>query len=620
MPDEQLSEGAERVLGDARAEAERLGHEFIGSEHLLLGLLRSSDLAQSSLDAAGIDRAALTTVLESGQKRVRVRSDAPQAEGVPLSSHARRLLEAGAAGDGPLEGKLLLAALTDRRGALTRFLGDKGIPADVVIAEVATRAGLSVPVAPPPPPPREPREPRPPRPERIASEPAPKPPREEKAPRAERPPREVKQRRDEKPRRDKQERAPLEDWETRPPRPSRPPRLEVDEPAPLERRPPSVGKLAPKPKPRVSWFRMVLLLAVPASILFNYIHAAPVLVFATACLGVLPLAGFMGEATEQIAARSGPALGGLLNATFGNAAELIIAVVALQAGLVDLVKASITGSILGNLLLILGLSIVAGGVKQSQLKFNRTNAGMSAGMLVLAVVSLVLPALFKYAHPEPDARMDGLHLAEGVAVVLLITYAASLLFTLKTHRRLIGGEPHLLEGERWSMGRAIAILAVATIGIAIESEILVHATEAVTIDLGLSQMFLGLIIIPFIGNAAEHATAIMVARKGQIDLSLQIALGSSTQIALLVAPLLVFIGLFLGQPMNLVFSPFEVVILFLATLATSIVTLDGESHWFEGVQATCSVCYGRGRGVLHLGYNTAGGGGVGWFDSPPRNA
>jgi Ca2+:H+ antiporter len=210
--------------------------------------------------------------------------------------------------------------------------------------------------------------------------------------------------------------------------------------------------------------------------------------------------------------------------------------------------------------------------------------GVSAGMLCLAIVSLVLPALFMYSHPEPAARIDGIHLAEGVAVVLLLTYGASLVFTLKTHRNLIGSDTHMPEGERWSMGRAIVVLALATVGVAIESEILVHATEAVTASLGLSQMFLGLIIIPLIGNAAEHATAIMVARKGQIDLSLQIALGSSTQIALLVAPLLVFIGLFLGQPMNLVFRPFEVAILFLATLVTSIVTLDGESHWFEGVQ------------------------------------
>ena len=566
MPEQPLSEGAERVLGEARAEAERLGHEFIGSEHLLLGLLRSSDLARSSLDAAGIDREALTSMLENGQKRVRVRSDAPQAEGVPLSSHARRLLEAGAAGDGPLEAKLLLAALIDRRGALTRFLGDKGIEADAVIAEVATRAGMPVP----------PRRETQPRPER-GTEPAPTKPRQEKPPREkqERPTRQERAERPDRQRREKpeRERQPKFERSTEP----------AAEPV-IERRAPSVGKLAPKPKPKVSWFRLLLLLAVPASIVLNYLHASPILVFVSACLGVLPLAGFMGEATEQIAARSGPTMGGLLNATFGNAAELIIAIVALQAGLVDLVKASITGSILGNLLLILGLSIVAGGLKQSELKFNRTNAGMSAGMLVLAIVSLVLPALFKYSHPEPSARIDGLHLAEGVAIVLLITYAASLLFTLKTHKRLIGGEPHLLEGERWSVGRAILVLAVATVGVAIESEILVHATEAVTADLGLSQIFLGLIIIPLIGNAAEHATAVMVARKGQIDLSLQIALGSSTQIALLVAPLLVFISLFFGHPMNLVFKPFEVAILFLATLVTSIVTLDGESHWFEGVQ------------------------------------
>jgi Ca2+:H+ antiporter len=576
-----LSEGAERVLGEARAEAGRLGHEFIGSEHLLLGLLRTSDLAQASLDAAGVDRAALATALENGQKRVRVRSDAPQAEGVPLSSHARRLLDAGSAGDGPLEARVLFAALTDRRGALTRFLGEKGIEADAVIAEVATRAGIAAPA-------RQEGLPGSERQEKQAKQ-----ERQERAPRQERQDRQGQERqerqdrlkqerqeRQEKQRREREARAERPEKTARQGRPERP---AAAEPV-VERRPPSVGKLAPKPKPKVSWLRMLLLLAVPAAIILNYLHASPLLVFTAACLGVLPLAGFMGEATEQIAARSGPALGGLLNATFGNAAELIIAIVALQAGLVDLVKASITGSILGNLLLILGLSIVAGGVKQSQLRFNRTNAGMSAGMLVLAIVSLVLPALFKHSHPEPSARIEGLHLAEGVAIVLLITYAASLLFTLKTHRRLIGGEPHLLEGERWSMGRALLVLGVATVGVAVMSEILVHATEAVTAVLGLSQIFLGLIIIPLIGNAAEHATAILVARKGQIDLSFQIALGSSTQIALLVAPLLVFISLWVGHPMNLVFQPFEVAILFLATLVTSIVTLDGESHWFEGVQ------------------------------------
>jgi Ca2+:H+ antiporter len=581
MAEQPLSEGAERVLGEARAEAERLGHEFIGSEHLLLGLLRTSELAQASLDAAGVDRAALVTTLENGQKRVRVRSDAPQAEGVPLSSHARRLLDAGATGEGSLEAKVLFAALTDRRGALTRFLGDKGIEADAVIAEVATRAGIAAPV----------RQERPARPERPEKQERPaKQERQEGAPRQERHERQV-QERQERQERLKQERLERQEKQrqerqARPEkaaRQGRPERQAGAEPV-LERRPPSVGKLAPKPKRKISWFRVVLLPAVPAAIVLNYLHASPLLVFIAACLGVLPLAGFMGEATEQIASRSGPTLGGLLNATFGNAAELIIAIVALQAGLVDLVKASITGSILGNLLLILGLSIVAGGLNKHELKFNRTNAGMSAGMLLLAIVSLVLPALFKLAHPEPSARMAGLHLAEGVAVVLLITYGASLLFTLKTHKRLIGGEPHPLEGEPWSIGRAVLVLAIATVGVAVMSEILVHATEAVTADLGLSQIFLGLIIIPLIGNAAEHATAVLVARKGQMDLALQIALGSSTQIALLVAPLLVFISLFFGHPMNLVFQPFEVAILFLATLVSTIVTLDGESHWFEGVQ------------------------------------
>ena len=331
-------------------------------------------------------------------------------------------------------------------------------------------------------------------------------------------------------------------------------------------------------------FLIVTAIATVAAIVCRFTGVPPLVVFALSCLSILGLAGLLGESTEELGAYLGHRVGGILNATVGNVGEIIICVFALRAGLVDLVKASITGSILGNLLLILGLSIVAGGARKAELKFNRTNAGMSAGMLMLAIMSLVLPALFRYAHPEPGAGVAGLHLAEGVSLVLLVTYAASLLFTLKTHRRLLAGEPHPVSGKPWGLGLAVLVLALATVGIAVESEILVHATEAVTAQLGLSQVFLGLIVIPIIGNAAEHATAITVARKGQIELSLQIALGSSTQIALLVAPLLVFVGLFLGQPMNLVFTPFEVAILFLATLSTSIVTLDGESHWFEGVQ------------------------------------
>ncbi len=309
---------------------------------------------------------------------------------------------------------------------------------------------------------------------------------------------------------------------------------------------------------------------------------SPLLLFVLSCVAVVPLASFMGEATEHLARQSGPALGGLLNATFGNAAELIIGVLALRAGLVDLVKASVTGSILGNLLLILGLSLLAGGLRRPVLRFNRTAAGMTAAMLALAVVGLVFPALFHQMHPEAAASERWL--SEGVALILGLTYLCSLLFTLKTHRRLFGAEEHAEEGPGWSAPRAVLILSGATALVALESEILVAATEQVTETLHLSQLFLGLIVIPFIGNAAEHATAVMVARKGKMDLALGIALGSSAQVALLIAPLLVLAGLLLAQPMNLVFRPFEVLALGLATGVTAIITLDGESHWFEGVQ------------------------------------
>jgi len=331
-----------------------------------------------------------------------------------------------------------------------------------------------------------------------------------------------------------------------------------------------------------------LLIAAPLSWLLAWLGAPAVAVFITCGLAIIPLAAEMGAATEALAVRTGPAVGGLLNATFGNAAELIVAVVALRAGLVDLVKASLVGSILGNLLLILGLSLVAGGLRRPTLTFNRTAAGSSGAMLLLAVAALVIPALFAFVHPAARPE-ETLRLSEGVAAVLVVTYGASLAFSLVTHRQLFhgesGGSGHATApAAPYSPRVALAILAGATAFVAIESEMLVRATETLVERFGLSQLFLGLIVIPLIGNAAEHATAVVVARRGQTDLALHIALGSSTQVALFVAPLLVGVGALLSQPMSLVFTGFEVVALGFASLIVTVIALDGESNWFEGAQ------------------------------------
>jgi Ca2+:H+ antiporter len=491
-----LSADAQRALENARAEALRLGHDSIGAEHIVLGLLRGDGSASGILSRLGLEPARVQERLEASGRRGRARTGG---EELAYTSHAKRLIEVASreareSGTALSAEHLLLAALQEPRGTMAKILSEARVPPARAEAEI------------------------------------------------------------------------LRSVDTRPQAPD------------------LVSSVRPGGSHSGPPWRLILLLAIPVSVVLNQVHAPALAIFAAACLGVLPLAGYMGEATEHLAHRTGPTIGGLLNATFGNAAELIISVVALRAGLVDLVKASITGSILGNLLLIMGLSIVAGGLHRSELRFNRTSAGMSAGMLSLAVVALVLPALFHSLHPEQAARLSELRMSEAVAIILLVTYGLSLLFTLKTHRRLFGAEAHPTEGPVWGIGKAIIILALATVGIAIESELLVHAATEATETLGLSQTFLGLIVIPIIGNAAEHAAAVVVARKGKIDLALQIALGSSTQIALLVAPLLVFVGVLLGRGMDLVFTSFEVLTLGLATIVTAIITLDGESHWFEGVQ------------------------------------
>ncbi|MDZ4675301.1 MAG: calcium/proton exchanger [Gemmatimonadota bacterium] len=548
---------SEALIAAAGQEARRLEHGFIGTEHLLLALLKAGDPnILAVLDSAGIPVADAEARLEHGRRGRRPPVQGGT-DGEPgLTSHARRALEA-AAGD---PARLVEGMRADRGSILSRLVEQSEPKAAPTAGDDGPNATADAAEASPPAQGRE-RQPKKERPPRQIKERAPSPAREPRAPRE---PQESK-------------RGSGQEHAKTPVAPRRDtPEFDDDEPF--------VPRLAVQPrKPFAIPWRMLLLLLVPATIALNMSGSGPLVLFVVACLGVLPLASFMGEATEHLAARTGPTLGGLLNATFGNAAELIIAIVALRAGMIELVKASIAGSILGNLLLILGLSLLAGGINRPVLRFNRTSVGMSAAMLALAVVGLVFPALLHQLHPRPE-ELNAFRMSEAAAVILGITYLCSLLFSLKTHKSLFDGEHAIPARGTWGFGKAVVVLGLATLGVVVQSEILVHAVQGVTTTLGWSELFLGLIIIPIIGNAAEHSTAIMVARKGQIDLALQIALGSSTQIALLVAPILVGVGLIVGQPMDLVFRPLEVVALGMATIVTAIITLDGESHWFEGVQ------------------------------------
>lgn len=335
-------------------------------------------------------------------------------------------------------------------------------------------------------------------------------------------------------------------------------------------------------KPSLNW----LLIFVPATIALELLQpTSHALIFVTACLAILPLAGWLGKATEHLAHHTGEGIGGLLNATFGNAAELIIALMALQRGMHDVVKASLTGSIIGNLLLVTGVSVVAGGLKFKSQHFNRSGARSQATMLLLASIALILPATFHaLAGDHPRKEHD---LSLEISIVLLLTYALSLVFTLKTHKQLFGGERgKAQEGESapWSIRKAIGILAASTALIAWVSEILVGSVEVAAQSFGMTSVFVGVIVVAIVGNAAEHSTAVMVAMKNRMDLSLGIALGSSIQIAVFVAPLLVLVSYFIGPtPMNLVFTEAEVIAVALSVLIATQITNDGESNWMEGV-------------------------------------
>jgi Ca2+:H+ antiporter len=326
-----------------------------------------------------------------------------------------------------------------------------------------------------------------------------------------------------------------------------------------------------------------MLLFVPLALLAEFVlHLDPVLIFIFAALAIIPLADFIGEATEELAVHTGPKLGGLLNATLGNAAELIITIFALREGLLDLVRASITGSIIGNLLLVLGLSLLLGGLKNGLQTFDRRNASINATLLILALVALAVPSLFDAAI-EPDLVAE-LGLSEGVAIIMILLYGLSVVYSFSNGRTNREAATPQTEhaGEHWSVSRALIVLAAATLAIVFMSEILVGAVESVTATLGLTEFFLGIIIIPLVGNVAEHLVAVQVAYKNKMELSLAVSLGSSLQVALFVAPVLVFISLLFGQPLLLVFNTFELVALVAASLIAAFIALDGESNWLEG--------------------------------------
>jgi Ca2+:H+ antiporter len=325
----------------------------------------------------------------------------------------------------------------------------------------------------------------------------------------------------------------------------------------------------------------------PAALLLEYVfHASGTAVFLISAAAIIPLAGLMGRATERVAEHVGAGLGGLLNATFGNAAELIIAVVALRAGLQEVVKASITGSIIGNILLVFGLSALLGGARHPVQRFNRTAASLGATMLVLSAIGLVIPAIFHAAAGEGHVSLErGLSL--DISVVLMLTYILSLVFSLKTHSHLyLGAGAHRQAGTpRSGLGGPLLLLLGSAAVVGLMSELMVGALEDAAHDLGMSQVFVGVILVALIGNAAEHSTAVLMAIKNKMDLALNIALGSSIQIALFVAPLLVFLSYAVGPaPMDLRFTQFEVVAVALSVGIMALVAQDGESHWMEGVQ------------------------------------
>jgi Ca2+:H+ antiporter len=336
---------------------------------------------------------------------------------------------------------------------------------------------------------------------------------------------------------------------------------------------------------RVGWVR-VLLVFVPAAAIAPWTGAPALVVFILAALAIIPLAGLIGESTEALACRMGPGIGGLLNATFGNAAELIIALFALFRGLDGVVKASITGSVIGNLLLVLGASFLAGGIKHPIQRFNRTAAGSGATLMVLAAFGMLVPAIFDRLVPTGDSPAEH-NLSLSVGVVLMIAYALSLVFSLGTHKDLFNPEGQDMdeahhEGASWGARKSVVVLLASTCLVAWMSEVLVGAVGEASRVLGLTEVFVGVIVVAIVGNAAEHSTAVLMAWKNKADLAVGIAIGSALQISLFVAPVLIFASYLRAKPMDLLFTPLEVVAVIIAVLLSRMVAEDGESNWLEG--------------------------------------
>ena len=354
----------------------------------------------------------------------------------------------------------------------------------------------------------------------------------------------------------------------------------------------------------------LLLIFTPIAIALEFINTDHIVIFVVASVALIPLAKLIGDSTEHLSVHYGATLGSLLNVTFGNAAEIIIAIVAINAGLIDLVKASITGAILGNILLIFGLSILAGGIRYKEQYFSQENVGLQSSMLFLAIIGLAIPTILvntlnaDSANTSIQNQLNIQILSDILAFLLLAIYIAGIIFTFFTHKHLfltqshfdhkkdqkeegrVKEEGHSSSTTSWSKRKSFLFLGMSMVGVIAISEILVGSVEVTAKQFGFGELFVGAIIIGIVGNAAEHSSAIVLARKGKIELSIGIAAGSGTQIALFVVPILVIAGILMNQPFSLVFTLFELVTIFLAAIILNLISRDGKSNWFEGILLT----------------------------------